>query len=574
MKSIRFTVPEPSPTPLLQGQFRWIRIQLDTPNTEIELRSFRVQHVQDSTPFRGSFVCDNPDLNRLWEASAYTAQIGAIPCSHTWDTVQNRLALRKLTKGHDAGILRRGESWSDYDVRFTCALYHNPNFPTGIGWMVRAADRDHRYVCRLMKSGSLQIENRSGTKSTVLATATIEPVEYESPLQITTSVRTDSIQIRINDNTVLTAADTTYPTGTIGFSMEDEHRAMVDVVTVTTPHGDILFEDTFSTGLDSWGFDRSPYFLSDGAYRDRLPWVGDLYWGGRNVYYTTGENICMKETLDIHRIHQTPEGFVWGTAYPEDTQVPESSDYGYWPSDEYSLWYAPVVADYLLFTGDTGHATPGKLTGSNRRSWTSSGMRKRDIFTPGRKTATSSTSPMPWLWPSALSTQIRPRESLPFCPNIKPQKNLWARQPPDSISMDTTSRHQIFLSVKTRHGQAYSMTGVEFREPYGNPVFIRRPNLRAQDTATCRTRTTQQRISSQRPFWVSHPQHRDSVNLQSSRTQPVAAQQKGVYRLRAEASLLSGRSTGNRVPSDSHWIHRLTQQPQSACLYPVLKQYP
>lgn len=342
--------------PLLQGQYRWVRIQLDTPDTEIEVRTFQVQHVQDSTPFKGSFESDNPDLNRLWQASAYTAQIGAIPCSHTWDIVQNRLALRKLTKGHDAGILGRGDSWCDYDFSFTCALYHNPHFPTGIGWMVRAADRDHGYVCRLFSSGSLRIEQRSGTDTTVLAQTEIDPVEYEARLAITTSVQADTIDVRINDNTVLTVKDSTHPRGTIGFCMEDEHRAMVDSVTVTAPHGDILFEDTFSANLDSWEFDRSPYFLSDGAYRDRLPWVGDLYWGGRNVYYATGETICMKETLNIHRIHQTPQGFIWGTAYPEDKKQPASNDYGYWPSDEYSLWFAPVVADYLLFTGDTAYA--------------------------------------------------------------------------------------------------------------------------------------------------------------------------------------------------------------------------
>ena len=67
--------------PLIQGQQRYARIQLDTPGTEVTLSSFKIENAEvfRDGKFQGGFSCSDPRLDRLWQISAWTCQIAAFP---------------------------------------------------------------------------------------------------------------------------------------------------------------------------------------------------------------------------------------------------------------------------------------------------------------------------------------------------------------------------------------------------------------------------------------------------------------------------------------------------------------
>lgn len=153
----------------------------------------------------------------------------------------------------------------------------------------------------------------------------------------------------------MTFSDAEYPAGSFGFCQTTEKWALAKNLKVTN-NNTLLWEDDFCHGLDSYEFTRSAPFVSDGAKRDRLPWIGDLDWAGRNIYYAFKDFTAMPEAMRMFAFHQTPEGYIWGTCYPENTKKPAIGEYGYYESDIFSAWIIPTLADYLLFTGDTAFA--------------------------------------------------------------------------------------------------------------------------------------------------------------------------------------------------------------------------
>jgi hypothetical protein len=60
----------------------------------------------------------------------------------------------------------------------------------------------------------------------------------------------------------------------------------------------------------------------------------------------------MRDSLLMFAFNTTPEGYVWATCYPENTEKPKIGDYGYYQSDIFSAWFVPALADYLLYSGD------------------------------------------------------------------------------------------------------------------------------------------------------------------------------------------------------------------------------
>ena len=55
--------------PLLQGQERYVRVALDTPDTSVRLSSFDIVNVgvYSETPAVGSFACDDPRAKAVWD---------------------------------------------------------------------------------------------------------------------------------------------------------------------------------------------------------------------------------------------------------------------------------------------------------------------------------------------------------------------------------------------------------------------------------------------------------------------------------------------------------------------------
>jgi hypothetical protein len=113
-----------------------------------------------------------------------------------------------------------------------------------------------------------------------------------------------------------------------------------------------LITDTFRSddidprGADSPGLDGK-IVLTDGAKRDRDPYVGDVAVSGRTDYLTHAVGDAAKNVLADLADHQRADGW-----------IPPASINGYTlPLFDYPLYWVTSSWDYLLYTGDTAYGT-------------------------------------------------------------------------------------------------------------------------------------------------------------------------------------------------------------------------
>ncbi len=339
-------------SPLVQGQQNWMSIKLETPGTSVEIEYAYFYYTSDDSKYDGAFSCSDPRLTNLWYASAWTCQIATIPNSNTWDNLNNTLLLRTLAKGNDAGFYKKGTKLKDYTLSFDGAIFKNPQMCSGIGALVRATDLTNGYAVYLNLDGTIQAYKRIGSILNLIASASVDfEVIDNKYYHFELTAKGDKFTYSINGKTYLEFTDSSYKSGSFGFCQTTEKWAVVKNLVVENK-GKTIFADDFSGNLDAYEFTRSAPFVSDGAKRDRLPWIGDLDWAGRNIYYAFKDFKAMPETLRMFAFNQTAEGYIWGTCYPENTIKPAIGDYGYYESDLFSAWMLPTCADYLLFTDD------------------------------------------------------------------------------------------------------------------------------------------------------------------------------------------------------------------------------
>lgn len=343
-------------SPLVQGQERWLMIQLDTPGTFVELEYAYIYYTSNMAQHDGFFECSDKALTKLWYASTWTCQIATLENSQSWDTLCDTLLLRALTKGNDAGIYKAGTELTDYTMAFDGAIAYNPHMGSGIGLLLRAKDISGGYAVFFNLDGTVQAYKRKDSVYTLLAQATVDFKVLDNAFYAIEAIaQGNTFTIKIEGKVVLTFSDYEYASGSFGFCQTTEKWALAKNLKVTA-NGSVLWQDDFTNGLDAYEFTRSAPFVSDGAKRDRLPWIGDLDWAGRNIYYAFKDFVAMPESLRMFAFNQTPEGYIWGACYPENTKKPAIGEYGYYESDIFSAWIIPTLADYLLFTGDTAFA--------------------------------------------------------------------------------------------------------------------------------------------------------------------------------------------------------------------------
>lgn len=340
-------------SPLIQGQQNWLLIKLETPGTEVEIEYTYIYYTSDDSKYDGAFDCSDKNLTTLWYASCWTCQIATITNSHSWDTLNNTLLLRALSKGNDAGFYKNGTELTDYTVEFDGAIAYNPQMCSGIGVLVRAKDIESGYAVFINLDGTIEAYVRKNSVYTLIASKKLDIEIVDNKFyHIAVLAKGSLFKVSIDGKDCFDFSDETYASGSFGFCQTTEKWAIARSLKVTS-NDNIIWSDDFSGDLDAYEFTRSAPFVSDGAKRDRLPWIGDLDWAGRNIYYAFKNFKAMPETLRMFAFNQTPEGYVWGTCYPENTKKPEIGDYGYYESDIFSAWILPTLADYLLFTGDT-----------------------------------------------------------------------------------------------------------------------------------------------------------------------------------------------------------------------------
>lgn len=293
--------------PLIQGQERYARIQLDTPGTEVTLSSFRIENAKvfRSGDFEGAFHCSDPRLDRIWQISAWTCQIAAFPNHDAWKCAGGRLLPRKLEAAHGEGW-RREAAPCDGTLSVEYEFDANPHFPKG-RFFVLAGDR--------------RIE--------VVQTSTNE-------------IKTVSAAIRKGER--------------FGVAVEKESWPVVSEIKLVDRDGSVRWRSRFDApdGLDEWDFPRTIPYVADGAKRDRLIWSGDLWWAERNIYYSfnPGDEPYMRGSVEMLGANQTPAGYVQACPYPERSTPLKDGEYGPFPSDEFAAWFVPVLYDYYLYSGD------------------------------------------------------------------------------------------------------------------------------------------------------------------------------------------------------------------------------
>lgn len=113
-----------------------------------------------------------------------------------------------------------------------------------------------------------------------------------------------------------------------------------------------LITDTFRSddidprGADSAGLDGK-VVLTDGAKRDRDPYVGDIAVSGRTDYLTHAVGDAAKNVLADLADHQRADGW-----------IPPASINNYTlPLFDYPMYWVTASWDYVLYTGDTNYAT-------------------------------------------------------------------------------------------------------------------------------------------------------------------------------------------------------------------------
>jgi hypothetical protein len=112
-----------------------------------------------------------------------------------------------------------------------------------------------------------------------------------------------------------------------------------------------LITDTFRSddidprGADSPGLDGK-VVLTDGAKRDRDPYVGDVAVSGRTDYLTHADGAAGRDVLADLADHQRADGW-----------IPPASINNYTlPLFDYPLYWVTASWDYVLYSGDTGYA--------------------------------------------------------------------------------------------------------------------------------------------------------------------------------------------------------------------------
>jgi hypothetical protein len=341
--------------PLIQGQTRYVRVQLDRPGTSVDIDSVVMvnREVHDRSPYDGLFLCSNEKLNHLWQISAWTYQIASFPNQNAWRAVEGWLLPRKLEQAYEIGLSVKGADWGDVTIETVFEIRANPHHVSAAGLAFRARDAANAYMVEMALDGKLQLIRRENGKDQTLTSKTLAtPLTDGRHYRLKVGAKGDLITIWLDDVLVDETRDATFPVGHVGFYTPKEKWPLFDFIRVADQHGQVLFEDDFSGDLSRWEFARTRSFVSDGGKRDRLVWSGDLYFAQRNEYYSKTDASYIRDSLKMLAFNQTPEGYVQACPYPERSTPPASGEYGPFASDEFAAWLVSVAWDHLLFTDD------------------------------------------------------------------------------------------------------------------------------------------------------------------------------------------------------------------------------
>lgn len=352
--------------PLVQGQERYVRVQLETPGTMVELESVEIRNVgvHATEPVRGSFRCSDARLNRVWDMGVWTCNLASVPNNDAWRVVEGRLLPRKLERGAASGLCTTAAQDGDGRWSIDFALSENPHHDSAVGLLFRAADGDNGLVAVVSQPAYVQLLRLKGGVRTVLAKMVLDARLVDGVFhRLAVDVKGEKVGLTLDGVRILEQTVDGFSGGRFGLYVEKEWWPQVESYTVTDAQGKTVFRDDFDHAdaegrIAGWDYTTSFKFLADGAKRDRLAWIGDIWWSGLSCYYGYGPNWpYLRETLRLFAYYQTPEGYIWSAPFSEKGPRPKTGEFGHFPSDEFCAWYAPIVKDYYLYTGDVASLT-------------------------------------------------------------------------------------------------------------------------------------------------------------------------------------------------------------------------
>ena len=341
--------------PLIQGQMRYLRIQLDTPGTSADIDGVAMVNsgVYDRSPQDGYFLCNDERLNRLWAISAWTLQLASFPNHDAWKTVDGWLLPRKLEQADDIGLSSAGSGWGDVSIETVFELRANPHHVSAAGVAFRAQDVRNAYMAVVGLDGTFRLIRRiNGTDAAISVRRLASPLTDGARYTLAIEARGPVLTTRLNGVMIDETRDDRFSSGRVGFYTAKEWWPLFDSIRVADARGRTLLADDFSGSLSKWQFARTLPYVADGAKRDRLVWSGDLYFAQRNVYYASAHPAYLRGALKMLAFNQTPEGYVQASPYPERSTPPGLGEYGPFPSDEFAAWLVPVAWEHLLYTDD------------------------------------------------------------------------------------------------------------------------------------------------------------------------------------------------------------------------------
>ena len=189
--------------------------------------------------------------------------------------------------------------------------------------------------------------------------AVAAPGRYEAPLQqglvryVRLALETPGTAVTISGFALENRG--TYATEPVvgSFGCSDARLADLWRMSVRTCQLAAIPARTGTLALPGASLGPSFAYLSDGAKRDRLVWSGDLWWAQRNAYAAWGfDSPYMPGSLRMLAENRTPEGYIQACPYPESHGPLAVGDYGPFASDEFAAWFAPVLWDHVLHSGD------------------------------------------------------------------------------------------------------------------------------------------------------------------------------------------------------------------------------
>jgi alpha-L-rhamnosidase len=341
--------------PLIQGQARYVRVQLDSPGTSVDIDAVALVNsgVYDRSPNDGCFLCSDERINRLWAISAWTLQIASFPNHDAWKTVDGWLLPRKLEMADDLGLSKVGAAWADATVETVFELRTNPHAVSAAGVAFRAQDARNAYIAQIGLDSTFRLIRRRCGKDAVISEKRLAaPIVDGERYRLAVDAHGARLTTRLNGAVIDETTDDLFAAGRVGFYTPKESWPLFDFVHVIDGEGRTLLSDDFSGDLAQWSFARTLPYVADGAKRDRLVWSGDLYFAQRNVYYASAHPTYLRGALDMLAFNQTPEGYVQASPYPERGEPPALGEYGPFPSDEFAAWLVPVAWEHLLYTDD------------------------------------------------------------------------------------------------------------------------------------------------------------------------------------------------------------------------------